>query len=109
MKMMSRKHFKMIEEYNGWTNYETWLLALNLDNSQDMQLATHEAALMAGDSDEFKELISDISFLEEHGIYKIEDVWTERDWQEANWFELWDHFRIDAKELLKFEACSIEA
>ena len=24
------------EEYNGWTNYETWLLALNVDNDQGL-------------------------------------------------------------------------
>lgn len=30
------------EGYNGWTNYETWLLALNVDNDQSLYNFTRD-------------------------------------------------------------------
>lgn len=30
------------EGYNGWTNYETWLLALNVDNDQGLYNSTRD-------------------------------------------------------------------
>jgi hypothetical protein len=34
-------------KYNGWTNYETWLVALWIDNSEGDQEATREMAAAA--------------------------------------------------------------
>jgi len=88
------------EKYNGWTNYETWLLKLNLDNDQGIYTTCHdwfkenykiteiEKPNLHEIADSFKEFLEEMFFIEEHNIYKIFDTWTNRDWQEINWFEI---------------------
>ena len=85
-------------QYNGWTNYETWLLRLNLDNDYGIYQATHEWFKEADTTDinehlyelvdNFKEWLEELFFIEEYNIYKICDTWTFRDWQEINWHEI---------------------
>lgn len=36
------KGLQMSEEYNGWTNRETWALALNIDSDQGLQESASE-------------------------------------------------------------------
>ena len=37
----------MCEEYNGWTNRETWATALHIDNDQNVQNCVQELATSA--------------------------------------------------------------
>jgi hypothetical protein len=55
--------FELVEDYNGWSNRETWAVALHINNDQSWQESVHETlrslmeaergadldALMAGD------------------------------------------------------------
>ena len=85
-------------EYNGWTNYETWLLRLNLDNDYGVYQATQEWFKEADTTDinehlyelidNFKEWLEGLFYIEDYSIYKICDTWTFRDWHEINWHEI---------------------
>jgi hypothetical protein len=85
-------------EYNGWTNYETWLLKLNLDNDYGTYTAVQEWFDDADTTDinehlhqlvdSFKDWLEELFFIEEHNIIKICDTWTWRDWQDINFTEV---------------------
>ena len=82
------------EEYNGWTNYETWLLALNVDNDQGLYEMTRDLIKQTKSMDvydaarELKQQLEDITYDEKCDIYKICDNWTQRDWHEINFNEI---------------------
>ena len=42
----------MSQEYNGWTNYETWNVALWMDNDE----TSYQYALIAKDYDHYREM-----------------------------------------------------
>ncbi len=79
-------------EYNGYTNFETWLLSLNLDNEQCLNERLLEIVNGSGEvydkAQELKQWIEDEFFNDEFGVYKICDTWTERDFQEVDWCEI---------------------
>ena len=82
------------EEYNGWTNYETWLLALNVDNDQGLYNSTRDLIKQTKSMDvydaarELKQQLEDVAYNEKCNIYKICDNWTQRDWKEINFNEI---------------------
>lgn len=51
--------------YNGWTNYETWLVALWLDNSEGAQESTREQA---------RECIEDAEGDKDEATYALEQI-----------------------------------
>ena len=82
------------EGYNGWTNYETWLLALNVDNDQGLYNFTRDLIKQTKPMDvwdaarELKQQLEDIAYDEKCDIYKICDNWTQRDWNEINFSKI---------------------
>ena len=85
----------MKKEYNGYTNYETWLLCLNIDNDQGLQSNIKEQVNEYPNADNYelgqniKEYLEEIFYREDCGIYRIDhDSWTFRDWKEINWKEV---------------------
>jgi len=82
------------KSYNGWTNYETWLLKLNLDNDYGLYQMCNEYFEESKDigkyelSQMFKEYLEELFFIEEHNIIKLCDTWTWRDWEDINFFEI---------------------
>ena len=96
------------EKYNGWTNYETWLLKLNLDNDEGTYNMMHDFVRewRTNNSiedpqelaDAIKDYLEEIFYVEEHQIYKICDVWTTRDWNEINWYEIAEAYIADTKD-----------
>jgi hypothetical protein len=87
------------EGYNGWTNYETRLLALNVDNDQGLYNYTRDLIKQTKSMDvwdaakELKEQLKDITYDEKCDIYKICDKWTHRDWAEINFNEILKSWR----------------
>ena len=79
-------------EYNGYTNFETWLLSLNLDNDQYLNERLMEIANGSEDTydkaETLKDWIEDEFFNDEFGVYKICDTWTDRDFKEIDWIEI---------------------
>ena len=68
-------------------------MSLNLDNEQSLNnmvmtisnaghLDTYDKA------DSLKSQIEDLFYNDEFGIYKICDIWTDRDFKEINWCEI---------------------
>jgi hypothetical protein len=90
------------EGYNGYANYETWLLCLNVDNDYGLYTSvnelvteylneTHHDRDTADKYDlgeRIKEFLEEIYSNDELGIVKICDTWTWRDWQEIDWQEV---------------------
>lgn len=81
------------ETFNGYTNFETWLMSLNLDNDQVLNEELHQIAnaprlSIYERSEALKEWVSELFYVEEYGIYKICDTWTERDFQEIDFYDI---------------------
>jgi hypothetical protein len=83
------------EGYNGYTNYETWLVCLNIDNDEGLYNdVRRKAKELQGDLDhyeigqEIREYLEEWFYDDKNHIYKICDSWTERDWKEINWTEV---------------------
>ncbi len=89
-------------EYNGYSNYETWLMSLNLDNDQYLNEIVMEIANGQGDTydkaQELKQRIESEFYVEDYGIYKISDIWTERDFQEIDFAEIIESHLDDSYE-----------
>lgn len=83
-----------IETYNGYSNFETWLMALNLDNEQYLNSELNRIANGRGSlyekGETLKEFVEELFYNEEFQIYKICDTWTERDFQEIDWSDIID-------------------
>ena len=81
--------------YNGYTNYETWLICLNIDNDEDLYNDVRRAATESSKTHdnyevgrEIKEYLEEWFWNEECETYRISDSWTVRDWKEINWTEV---------------------
>ena len=93
------------QEYNGWTNYETWLMALNIDNDQGMQecvleLIYNNSGPYIMTSSDLKDWIEDMIAIECHGtqMYKIFDSWSECEFANIDWY---NRLTPDAEECLR--------
>lgn len=63
----------MSEKYNGWTNYETWNVALWINNDQGSQEAVQELAEAAwSDNDGDKEAATEALAAEIEGMHDAE-------------------------------------
>jgi ferritin len=90
------------EKYNGWTNYETWLMNLVLTNEQSLYNTITELVEQYNPLDDYdlgdrlKEYIEE-NFTEPNTDDQIIHVdcerWTLRDFQEINWTEIATSFR----------------
>jgi len=88
-------------EYNGYSNFETWLMSLNLDNDQYLNdrvlsLANSGRGYIYDKAEELKDWIESEFYNDEFGIIKICDTWTNRDFQEIDWSEIIES-HIDAE------------
>jgi len=79
----------MEEKYNGYTNYETWKLCLNLDNDFTLYNLFKD---YKGDAEELKIELQDMFITHTIGGnfagYKIVDYFPESDWEKINWEEV---------------------
>jgi hypothetical protein len=82
------------EGYNGWKNYETWLVGLWLDNDERLYHESQRIARRAKDryeaGQEFKAWIEDMSPLADSA-----DLFTDlinAALSEVDWYEVADHF-----------------
>jgi len=96
-----------MEKYNGWTNYETWLMAINLTNDEVLYNECLNIIKNGNDISEkaqlLKEFVEDTFYVEKYGIYKIEDKWTTRDFNEINWEEIAESLSKDLSGKDTFE------
>lgn len=89
--------------YNGWTNYETWAVALWIDNEQSTQEWALELAREAkGNDHERYELAQGLkSELEEAMPDLGGSVWSDllgAAWSEVDWYEIADHYLQQVEE-----------
>lgn len=67
----------MCEEYNGWTNRETWATALHIDNDQGLQELVQGLATTAHDeNDDTESALYDLTQgIEEYVTEMLESDW----------------------------------
>lgn len=65
------------EEYNGWTNRETWATALHIDNDQGIQNSVQELATSAhNENDDTDTALAELAeSIEEHITELVESDW----------------------------------
>ena len=88
------------KEYNGWTNYETWLTALWFDNDQGIQEMAQELARDAEDTYRAGEALKDNAYeLAEmivpgivEGANFVTDLFNAA-LSEVNWYEIAEGYR----------------
>lgn len=94
------------KEYNGWTNYTTWDVALNIDNEQGLQEDIY-TQIKDGNikngyelKDYFKQTLEDSgNYNEDFNAYKLSDAWTDRELEsDVNWFEIYETYVNNIKE-----------
>jgi hypothetical protein len=99
------------KEYNGWTNYTTWNIALNIDNDQYMQEETFRV-IKEGEvkngyelKDWFKQTLEDSeNYSEDYRSYKLSDAWSERELDDdVNWVELYNTYSKQIKDNEEYE------
>jgi hypothetical protein len=91
--------------YNGWTNYETWLVALWLDNERGTsdywreQAAAHIEAdkrnALTGLSSKIYDLSRQMKDEIEEGAPEVEGFWADlmnAALSEVNWYEIAQHY-----------------
>ena len=92
------------EQYNGWANYETWLMALNIDNSEGLQqeVLDYLEPPQEINQNDLKDYIEEMIAIECQGIlmYKIFDSWSEREFNNIDWYELLEAYKRDAEDIL---------
>ena len=92
------------EQYNGWTNYETWLMALNINNDQGMQHAVLEYLEPPQEINphDLKDWVEEMISIECHGtqMYKKFDSWSEREFANIDWYELLESYKRDVGDIL---------
>ena len=86
---------KLTESYNGYTNYETWLMALTLEDS-----IPDECREIVENNDDLYDAGKEIKAYVENGFYILEygiiyiggNSWTLRDFQEIDWTDVAECF-----------------
>lgn len=100
-------------EYNGWTNYETWLVKLWQDNDQGEQSYWQDLAEEIANEYEPDERVRRMAdamkdqYEERAGeLANVQDFWADLlggALSEVNWFEIAEHWIDDAVEALDFD------
>jgi len=91
------------KEYNGWTNYTTWNVALNIDSEQglkeDIYTQIKEGNINNGYElkNYFKQTLEDSeNYDETYNAYKLSDAWTDRELEsDVNWYEIYKIYKKD--------------
>jgi hypothetical protein len=88
---------KTDERYNGWTNYETWCVALWLDNDEYLQNEAYRIVADCGNTYEaeqaFKEMIDDMNPLVETATMFTDLL--NAAISNVNWYEIIEHYEED--------------
>lgn len=91
------------ESYNGWGNYQTWKVALNIDNDENLYNESREQIrrfrIRKGEDLKawFKE-IAFASYLGEDVLYKVFDTWTKSELNEVDFDEIFTAFNSEIEE-----------
>ena len=97
------------KEYNGWHNYETWLVALWLDNDGYAEILRDEAAKYVRlNQDPTTELADSMKerMQESNPLGDQASFWADLlngALSEVNWFEIASHYIDEVNEELKAE------
>jgi len=86
------------KEYNGWTNYETWVVSLWMDNEQSTYDFFREQARHWTDVDRFADCLKEYH---EELLPKLKGFAADlmnAAMSEVNWFEIASHLKADIKE-----------
>jgi hypothetical protein len=86
------------QNYNGWTNYETWLVSLWLDNEEGSYNAVRD---MARENDNARDLADALKSMHEEAMPETTGVFADllnAAMSEVNWREIAEHYLGDLQE-----------
>lgn len=88
------------KKYNGWTNFETWQVALNIENEEGTYHAARDAIAdgQITDGRSYKEWFKESFPSQEQGFYKISDGWSDKELDEVNWDEIYNSQKQELKD-----------
>lgn len=109
VKATTSKVVNMCEEYNGWSNRETWATALHIDNDTQLLGAVLEFSDQPNLAGRLENYVNEIL---DYDAFYIRDVKVSRDaWMmmndigslyRVNWRELAEHYQVMGAEILEF-------
>jgi len=103
------------KKYNGWVNYETWLMNLNLTNDESTYNEVLNIVKDNLEKEDYKQAEALKSWVEEtfsvenQDIIRICDTWTYRDFQEIVWCEIVEALSTDLEEPKNHEKRKVKA
>jgi hypothetical protein len=87
------------ESYNGWGNYQTWKVALNIDNDENLYNESREEIrrFRIRKGEDLKAWFCDIAKTE-NGVYRVFDEWNESELNEVDFDEIFTAFNSEIEE-----------
>lgn len=88
------------ERYQGWSNFDTWQVALNIDNDEGTYEMSREAIREGTitDGESYKEWFKESFATDEEGFYRIVDGWSERELDNVDWDEIYNSHKEEIVE-----------
>ena len=86
-------------EYNGWTNYATWRINLELFSDMDVEDYFDEFP----DVDELKDYAENVIFENYHGTLGLVEDYARAFFSNVNWWEIVDHMKDEYEHNKKLE------
>lgn len=86
-------------EYNGWGNYQTWKVALNIDNDEGLYNESRRLirVMRIRNGDDLKSWFCEIA-QGENGVYRVFDEWNESEINDVDFDEIFTAFNSEIEE-----------
>jgi len=94
-----------MSEYQGWANYPTWLLKVNIDTEKGILddvcqgIANGSITTYEGLKDYLSEMCEHTAASGRNRYFEITDLWSLWDWNSVDWYHLFTSYQEDTKEL----------
>jgi hypothetical protein len=88
------------ESYNGWANYQTWKVALNIDNEESTYNESRDLIRYnrVKNGDDLKAWFCEIAQTQEQGFYRLCDSWSESELNEVDFDEIYNNYAQEFEE-----------
>jgi len=91
---------KQDEKYNGWGNYQTWKVALNIDNTETLYNESRRLiqSMQVRNGEDLKAWFKEVAFATYLGkdiLYKVFDCWTTSELNEVDFDEIFTAFNSE--------------
>jgi hypothetical protein len=94
------KMYAVKDRYNGYANFKTWQVGLNIDNDEGLYIESRDAIKRGDikDGESYKEWFKEYTQTKEEGFYKVYDGWSDAELDEVDWNELYETHKKELEE-----------